>query len=553
MSRCITWGLRSSASIRLNPGRYRNRILIGVSVLVITSACSAGIGNNAASHIMGTTSVGSITDTGNGHGITCNRYGSTESGVISTMSVNVGNVDPADKAFSLAIYSDLNANPSSLLGRATGVLTANSWNTLRLSAPVTAGGLYWLCYNSSTANSAYNNMRNTSGNARAVYKTQSYGTWPASFGIVANRWTANYSIYATFGSSTTPPTSTATVKINPIQVISRSVPSFASSGTASNANDADYNTTWNSTSSSAWLTYNLANVPVAQRSHVLLVWYNEATVAFDPSLAQESPVGVPENYTVETNAAPGATTPPATGWTALITVAGNKYHSRQHVLDMRGADWIRLNVTAARGDYSSINMDVYDASKGLSDDWIIYGSSTPSMAMSHAVKGETPQSFSQMVNEVQPQYFPVQENGSISGLETSDGVKNINTWLSLFPGKYVVLAFGANDAERCVDPTVFHANYVALLNSVISAGKIPVVPTFNWSKLQGVSNCGPALIKEIENLYVDYPEVVKGPDFWTYFMTHPELISSDNTHPTDIGLGLYRELWAKAMLANVYK
>ena len=540
-----------------SPGRHRNRILIGVSVAVITSACSPGIGKTTIASTIGTTSVGSITDTGNGHGITCNRYGSTESGVISSMSVNVGSVDPGNKAFSLAIYGDLNANPSSLLGRATGALTAQSWNTLRVSAPVTAGGFYWLCYNSGTAISTYNNMRDTSGNAPAVYRTQSYGTWPASFGIVANRWTANYSIYATFGSSTPIPTSRSTATsaaiINPIKLTSRSVPAFASSGTASNANDADYNTTWNPTFSSAWLTYNLADVPVAQRSRVLLVWYNEATVAFDPALAQETPIGIPQNYTVETNTAAGGTTPPTTGWTAKATVVGNNYHSRQHVVDMRGASWIRLNVTAAEGGYSSINMDVYDASKGLNDDWIIYGSSTPSMAMTHTVKGETLQSFSQMVNRAQPKYFPVQEDGSISGFDASDGAKNVSTWLGLFPGRYVVLAFGANDAERCVSPSVFRANYVTMLNAVMSAGKIPVVPTFNWSKLVMVQSCGPALIKEIGNLYVDYPKVVRGPDFWSYYMAHPELISSDNTHPTDIGLGLYRELWAKAMLAIVYE
>jgi len=220
---------------------------------------------------------------------------------------------------------------------------------------------------------------------------------------------------------------------------------------------------------------------------------------------------------------------------------------------MRGASWVRLNVTAARGGYPSINMDIYDADKGLNDDWIIYGSSTPSMAMGHTLKGKTLQSFSQMVNRAEPKYFPVQEDGSISGLAASDGAKNINTWLGFFPGRYVLLAFGANDAERCVDPSVFRADYVTMLNSVTNAGKIPVVPTFNWSKLEEVYNCGPALIKEIENLYVDYPNIVRGPDFWTYYKTNPELISSDNTHPTEIGLGLYRELWAKAMLATVYK
>jgi lysophospholipase L1-like esterase len=197
-------------------------------------------------------------------------------------------------------------------------------------------------------------------------------------------------------------------------------------------------------------------------------------------------------------------------------------------------------------------MDVYDASKGLSDDWIIYGSSTPSMAMQHTVIGNNAQSFSQIINAARPAFFPVQENGSISGIDTVDGVNNINTWLAIFPGHYVAIALGANDADECMSNTTFYNNYATMIRAVTSAGKVPVVPLFNWSKLSTVQSCGPRLIDQINKLYVDFPQVVKGPDFWTYFMSHPELISSDDTHPTDVGLGIYRQMWADTMVANVY-
>ena len=287
---------------------------------------------------------------------------------------------------------------------------------------------------------------------------------------------------------------------------------------------------------------------------MLLVWYNEATDAYDPAFAQESAIRIPRSYTIQTNTAPSGTTAPTTGWTVRTTVSGNKFHSRQHVLDMTGANWIRLNVTAVLGGSNvDINMDVYDASQGLADDWIFYGSSTPSMAMNHTVIGNATQSFSQMINQARPGYFPVQENGSISGIDTFDGVANINSWLGIFPGKYVAIALGANDADECVDPATFYANFVTMINAVTNAGKIPVIPLFNWSKLSTVQSCGPALIQQIKQLYIDYPQVVQGPDFWTFYMNNPGLISSDNTHPTDVGLGIYRQMWAQAMLANVYK
>ena len=575
-------------------GWRRSAVLIGVSALAFGSANLSGTASATTSTI-GTITVGSSTDTGDGGSITCNRYGAMGSGAVSSMSVNVGAVDASSKGYSLAIYGDASSNPSSLLGSATGTLAANSWNTLSVSATVTSGGYYWLCYNSSTSNSAYNNLRYAGGSSPAIYKTQSYGTWPASFGTVGSHWTDNYSIYATVGSSTptstttttttppsstttttpppssttttTPPTSTTTTSpptsttttsppatIQPTKLISRSVPAFASSGTASNGNDADYNTTWKPTSTAAWLTYDLSSVSAANRKQVLLVWYNEATLAFDPAMALESAIRIPQNYTIEINTAAGGTTAPTTGWTTKTTVTGNKYHSRQQVLDMTGANWIRLSVTAVLGgSKADINVDVYDASQGLADDWIIYGSSTPSAAMNHTVVGNTLQSFSQMVNQAKPNYFPVQENGSISGINTLDGVNNINTWLAQFPGKYVAIALGANDADECVAPATFYSNFVIMINAVTSAGKIPVVPLFNWSKLAPVQSCGPGLIQEIKQLYIDYPQVVQGPDFWTFFMNNPQLISSDNTHPTDIGLGIYRQMWAQTMLANVYK
>src|ERR1035437_694676 len=191
------------------PGWRRRPILIGVSVFAVGSANLESTASATTSTI-GPTAVGSSTDTGDGGSIPCNRYGATGSGAVSSMSVSVGTVDASSKGYSLAIYGDASSKPSSLLGSATGTLAANSWNTLSVSATVTSGGYYWLCYNSSTSNSAYNNLRYTNGSTPAIYKAQSYGTWPASFGTVGANWTDNNSIYATVGSSTTTSTTTTT-------------------------------------------------------------------------------------------------------------------------------------------------------------------------------------------------------------------------------------------------------------------------------------------------------------------------------------------------------
>ena len=49
--------------------------------------------------------------------------------------------------------------------------------------------------------------------------------------------------------------------------------------------------------------------------------------------------------------------------------------------------------------------------------------------------------------DVNPALFPAQEAGGIGFLTSADGAKYINTWLQLFPGKYVALSYGTNDAN----------------------------------------------------------------------------------------------------------
>ena len=120
-------------------------------------------------------------------------------------------------------------------------------------------------------------------------------------------------------------------------------------------------------------------------------------------------------------------------------------------------------------------MDVHDASAdGPSDSWIFYGDSITEDGM-HGRRVDA--NFSQLINTARPSYFPAYENGGIGGLVSGDGASHINTWLSTFPGRYVGLAYGTNDANGCMSPTTFYNNYVTMVQAVINAGKVPIVPT----------------------------------------------------------------------------
>ena len=68
-----------------------------------------------------------------------------------------------------------------------------------------------------------------------------------------------------------------------------------------------------------------------------------------------------------------------------------------------------------------------------------------------------PATSAQLVNAAKPSHFPAFENGGIGGVTSSQGAQKIDGWLSRFPGNYVGLAYGTNDANGCGDTTAFYS------------------------------------------------------------------------------------------------
>jgi hypothetical protein len=124
------------------------------------------------------------------------------------------------------------------------------------------------------------------------------------------------------GEATSRATSAVSASLaQPMPVISRNVPAYASSGDAAQGNDASYDTQWRSnenTSSSApsWIAYDLSGVAAASRGQVDVVWYNANGVYDDYDLYAKPGTGAynePRDYTIDVNTAPGGTLP-SSGW-----------------------------------------------------------------------------------------------------------------------------------------------------------------------------------------------------------------------------------------------
>ncbi|MGH7297293.1 MAG: dockerin type I domain-containing protein, partial [Polyangiaceae bacterium] len=127
-------------------------------------------------------------------------------------------------------------------------------------------------------------------------------------------------------------------------LISRGLPAFASHasvGAASHAVDADYGTVWRtghdpSPRDPDWLAIDLSSVPVAARTTVYSVWFNEYGYNYDTTGAPS--YTLPGDFTIQANAAPGGGPPPVDGWTTLAGATGNRLGSGANLLQLGGYD-----------------------------------------------------------------------------------------------------------------------------------------------------------------------------------------------------------------------
>src|SRR3954447_12688068 len=107
----------------------------------------------------------------------------------------------------------------------------------------------------------------------------------------------------------------------------------------------------------------------------------------------------------------------------------------------------------------------------------------------------------------------------------------------MFPGRYVSLAYGTNDANNASagDTSIakpFHTNMATMVNAVLAAGKIPVVPTIPWGRTASLKANVPTLNAELVKLRQEIPQIVAGPDLYALLNANQSLISSDNIHPS---------------------
>ena len=335
----------------------------------------------------------------------------------------------------------------------------------------------------------------------------------------------------------------AAAPVAPMPLISRNVPVFASgsiSGVSpAAANDANYQSLWFPTALPAWIAYDLSSVPVDQRQQVLVAWYAGRALGYINTTPGEF-LSLPIDYTIEINSAAGGTGTPTTGWQNVVTVTGNNRGSRQHLIPLAGANWVRFRATASSNPANvGIDLDIHSAPAGASDCWLFMGDS---------ITGFAAYLFSDLpgkVNAMAPNRWPVVVPAAIGGSNAWSANDVIDESISLYPGRFVTLNYGTNGGSDG-----FSAAMEVLIQKVLAAGKIPVIPHMPWSDIPEQLAKAPLINAQIDALYQKYPTIVRGPDLYAAFLNRPDWIASGDVHPNDAGNQEMRRQWALAMTAT---
>lgn len=338
--------------------------------------------------------------------------------------------------------------------------------------------------------------------------------------------------------------------VTPNPVISRNCPAYSGNSSQPSAANDEHYFSFAFIQSPDYLAYDLSAVPAEQRKQVIAVWYN--TSSFDDIGQYKNRNMEPSDYTIEVNAADGGEYP-TDNWIVIEEVADNTLSSRQHLVNMEGYNWIRLNLSKADGEagkQASINFDIHNVSDGVSDSWLFLGDSITAGGMNNCYGT----GFATHINTIDDRYFPIQENGGIGGIRSIEGKENIDRWLSVSHAKYVSVAYGTNDCWGNPNATEqYYENTKYMIDAILAAGKIPVLPKIPGSTNSDVAPNVPLYNAIVDKLYEEYDDkLVKGPDFEAFFTENPDYLSGDGVHPSDVGYAAMREEWAKTMYESVY-
>lgn len=305
--------------------------------------------------------------------------------------------------------------------------------------------------------------------------------------------------------------------------------------------------------SQAWYAWDISPSNPSWIAMKIGAGYNKLLIQSDTS---SLPSHRPYDYTIETSA--DSTNGSDGAWKTVVTFVGENTlkfdfaptSARNHVIDFEGQSWIRMTITSAtktkHDSHDGVVIDelsCFDATNGTPDSWIFIGDSITAEAYNH--------SFVDTLHALSNANTPYMINCGIPGSSIYHWGKIIDRYLELYPDmKYWLIMLGTNDA-RTADRTANFESYQTtmqlLIDRIKKAGHIPIIAKVPYNFTDGAY---PVSAIQQFNKIIDTlnstNELLPGPDFYTYFQSHPEMFR-DKLHPNAAGSAIYCKLWVETI------
>jgi hypothetical protein len=265
------------------------------------------------------------------------------------------------------------------------------------------------------------------------------------------------------------------------------------------------------------------------------------------------------SFTLRTNTGAGGGSAPAVASDEIIySQTGLQYTNYQTMISTAGSNpqhWIRMLETAANGSVSNTdiqgNFNLWDCTYGMCDGWFFlgdsitanWGSSIGPRVTAYASADAFENMCAANGGRYAGGYFPPYVCGGQPIWTLSNYLQILPQTMQRYPGRYVYIALGTNDAAAYPGLTVagFKALYTQFVYTVLAAGKIPVVPTIpftgNAQYTAGIAAFNPVITGTIWNI----PGVIAGPDMYTLLSNHqaasasPWFTNAGDLHPNGSG------------------
>ena len=234
-------------------------------------------------------------------------------------------------------------------------------------------------------------------------------------------------------------------------------------------------------------------------------------------------------------------------WQVAAEIGESGAASRGIAIDFEGMSWFRILASTPAIYLEEVG--AFDISNGGDDTWFFMGTSITQMGMKqYAVDSN----FAQLIHARFPDHYPAMIRGGVACV-TSQGVADALKYYAEYAGnvKYWAIEMGTNDAWDGSGFTVeqFTRNMQMIIDTAKAHGITPIVARMiatnpkasGWQVSQEFLDAIDKLVKD-NNL-------PSGPDFYSYFLAHPEELMEDGVHPANpVGGQAMHRLWAEAVL-----